>query len=801
MIRRAATRLRRFAAARRRWLPALVAVPLAPVLGLVAFGYWHSDLVSPPPSKLLLDRHGEVLGELTDDPAGRHGFWPLESVPRRVAQATVAVEDRRFWRHPGVDAPAVGRALIQNFRSGRRVSGASTVAMQVARMQRPGPRTYLRKAAEASTAVWMVARHGRREVLRHYLQRVPYGNQVHGIRHAARRYFDKPVADLSWAETAFLAAIPQAPARMNPHDPLGRARAVRRGLQILELIAEQGWLTRDEAARASAQIRTLRIPPRSTRPDEVLHAVLRFQKDAAVDAGRPVRTTLDLSLQRDVTWIARRGVERWRRKGAGNVAALVVELPGGHVRAAVGSADFFDADYAGSIDYLKVPRSSGSTLKPFFYGLALDRGELRPTWILDDLERGAGGIQNSDGRFLGPLLPRYALANSRNVPAATVLSQLGLDKGWALLDRLGLVGGARASAAHPAGPERYGLGLTIGGLAVTVEDLAEAYTVLAGDGLRRPLRWLEAPEPPPPTRHLGEDAARLVTSFLSDVQARLPSFPRTGSLEVPFPAAFKTGTSSRYRDAWTVAYTRRWLVVVWVGHPDHHPMQGVSGYRGAAPIARDILMRLHPEAVDGLDPEPFPAPRGYRQARTCPLTGRRAGPACGRVVAEWRRAAAPPLEPCRAHRLVAVEKTGGRLASSATPPAEVEVRSFVELPARYAAWQAAAGLPRPPSVVADGLRSVASPAGPSTTVRITSPVKGLRVFLDPEMPPSRNTLALRAVVDPPPEQILWRVNGEPFALANYPFVKRWPLRPGDHTIQAEVPFTDIRSPAVTVRVE
>ncbi|MEM8998352.1 MAG: hypothetical protein AAGF23_26445, partial [Acidobacteriota bacterium] len=310
-------------------------------------------------------------------------------------------------------------------------------------------------------------------------------------------------------------------------------------------------------------------------------------------------------------------------------------------------------------------------------------------------------------------------------------------------------------------------------------------------------------------RQLGEDAARLISSFLADSQARLPSFPRTGALELPFPAAFKTGTSSRYRDAWTVAYTRRWLVAVWVGHPDHHPMQGVSGYRAAAPVAREILRRLHPEAADGLDPETFPAPRGYLQLPTCSLTGQRAGAACDRVTAEWRRQDAPPPGPCRAHRLVAVEKASGRLARHDTPRGEVEVRSFVALPPRYAEWQSAAGLPRPPL---PGLRpgEVAIPlpgapaAGrtePTPTLRITSPLPGLRLFVDPEMPDSRNTLALSAVVSPPPAEILWKVNGEPFALTKYPFVERWPLRPGDHTIQAEIPFTDIRSPAVTVRVE
>jgi len=195
-----------------------------------------------------------------------------------------------------------------------------------------------------------------------------------------------------------------------------------------------------------------------------------------------VDTTLDLDLQREVSWLAWDAVRRLERRGAGNAAVLVVDRGSWEVTAAVGSTDYFDPDHAGAIDYLRVPRSSGSTLKPFLYALALERGTITPTTILDDLDRGGGGITNADERFLGPLLPRVALANSRNVPAANLLAGIGLDEGYGLLGELGLHDGS-----EPA--RRYGLGLAIGGLPVTLEGLVRAYTVLAGDGRLRDLVW------------------------------------------------------------------------------------------------------------------------------------------------------------------------------------------------------------------------------------------------------------------------------------------------------------------------
>lgn len=845
-----------------------------PVLALsvVCLATVRAHLAAPPPSLLLLDRQGRFLGELPGGPpahtsagtghrarghaggmgdAGEEGlgYWPVPALPPRVVAATLALEDRRFGSHPGVDPLAVARALLQNLRTRGRVSGASTLAMQVARMQSPGARGYLRKVTEAVTAVFLTERYGSREVLRHYLRIVPYGNRIHGIAYAARSYFDKPVEDLSWAEIAFLSALPQAPARMNPFSPAGRDRAVRRGERVLAELAARRVLSAAEYALARGQLAALRIPYREHRPAEALHALLHLRTllapggtpgagigppaaeigRQATDAGPVLRTTLDLDLQRDASAMTWRALREWRDRGAGNASLIVLDLGRHEVLAWVGSAAYFDAEDHGAIDYARVRRSAGSTLKPFLYGLALERGVIGPATLMDDLERGPGGVANADDTFMGPLLPRVALANSRNVPAVLLLGRVGLDQGFGLFRELGLTDGA-VPARH------YGLGMAIGGLPVTLEELARAYLTLAGDGrLPARLRWLRDQPEPAPRRIFAEDTARQVTLFLSDPQARLPSFPRMGATEYRFPVAVKTGTSTNYHDAWAVAYSTRYLAAAWVGHPGFRAMNQLSGYLSAADLVRRVLLRLHGEQGDGLEDLSFPPPRGYQPVRVCALSGHRATAACDRVFLEWFRPGEEPTDDCEAHQQRAVDRRDGLLATAATPPAAIEVRTFVELPPRYAAWQAAAGLPRPPdaasqltlpavahlgasgagrSAAATTTASAAAEpgsawppggrvalAGGPTRLRITSPENGARLLRDPETPAALNTVALRAVVDPPVNEVVWYVDGLPVATAAYPYTARWRLQPGEHTFQVRLGSGASASRRVQVTVE
>lgn len=779
------------------YIPALIAfLALSSWIGLA----WHrARLTAPEPTLYLQDRHGRFLGETGAVRNDAFGYWPVDPLPPRAAAAAVSVEDRRFRSHPGVDPAAVVRAFVQNIRSGDRISGASTLAMQIARMQEPGRRGYFRKATEALTAVFLTCRHGRDAVLRHYLRIVPYGNRIHGIAYAARRYFDKPVEDLSWAEIAFLAAIPQAPANMNPFYAQGRMAAVKRGKRILDLLLAEGHLSPEEHELARAQIESIRIQYWGERPRYALHAILHLSRVLNTSemrrerALRPiVKTTLDLDLQEKISFKMLRALETWRSAGAGNASLILLDRSSNEVLAWVGSGDYFDEDYAGAIDYTSVPRSPGSALKPFFYALALDRGTITPATILDDLQRGAGGITNADNLFFGPMLPRSALANSRNVPAAELLNRLGLQHGYDFLRDLGLHDGSRPAS-------RYGLGLAIGGMPVTLEQLVRAYTVFSQEGRIVDLIWYEGQPRSGGRRLLTEETARIIALMLSDPMARLPSFARMGALEYPFPVAVKTGTSSRFRDAWTVAFTTRYVIGAWFGDPQFRPMNRLTGYRSAAELVQQVVLGLHHDQAHGLQDAGFPPPREFKTVRLCAMSGRLATGACDRVVEEWFRPGSGPMDYCKIHVRAAIDRRDGLAATFDTPAEFVEVRSLLDLPPQYAEWAEAEGLPRvpPPRETPAGLDVKQH----KIVVTITAPENDLRLLRDPETPGSSATLALKAKVSRPIPQLLWYVDDRPFELVDYPYNTRWKAEPGEHVFQARVPGSPFASSPIRVIVQ
>lgn len=774
------------------WTRTAAAAVLAAAVTLANLVAPRARLLDPAPTLLVQDRHGAFLLEVGDGPDAPRGFWRIAERPHRLARATLAAEDGRFASHPGVDPVAIARAAWQNLREGRRVSGASTLAMQVARMQDPGPRTWGRKVVEACTALALTARFGRDAILDQYLRLAPYGRNLRGGRYAARRYFEKPAADLSWAEAAFLAALPQAPSRQNPFDPAGRARAPARARGILETLTEEGDLTQDGLARELAGLDRLESLTWSTRPRHALHPILelahRLRPRRRALADRPlVRADLDLALQADLERWVDHTVDAFATLGAGNGALLVLDRETLAVRAAVGSTGYGDAGRAGSIDYTDVPRSPGSTLKPLVYALALDQGALAPDDLLDDTLPGRGGITNADRRFLGPLPPRVALANSRNVPAARLLEGPRLASTYAFFQRLGL-----HDATQPA--EHYGVGLGLGAMPVTLRALARAYGALADDGQLGTLRWYRGEPATPARRVLSAATARQVLRWLSDPSARLPSFPRMGPLEFPFPVASKTGTSSRYRDAWCVNVTRKYLVAGWIGDPGGRPMTHVSGSRAAARMTRGVVMRLHADERDGLADLSLPAPEGYTTARLCARSGRRPTPACPRTFEEFFAPGQAPARSCGLHWTVVVDARTGEPATATTPRALRRPRTMLRVAPEHAAWATRQGLPllraaAPPLADLDGVR-----------VRIVRPEDGAQLIRDPEAPPELSTLALGAVVEGPASQVVWYVNGQPVAGTAAPYQARWPLQPGEHVIEARVPYTEYRSAPVRVTV-
>ncbi|WP_413992804.1 transglycosylase domain-containing protein [Labrys okinawensis] len=752
----------------------------------MAFAAWHAfaacillyahlinqraQLIAPPPTPILYDRAGAFLTQVgLDDESGRvdYGYWPLEELPDRVVRATLALEDRRFFDHAGVDPYAIARAAWQNFDGARRRSGASTIAMQVARMQRPEARTWPNKVLEAGTGVVLTLRYGHEAVLAQYLRLAPYGNGSHGIAHAARLYFDKPVADLSWAEIALLSAIPQSPTRMNPLRPDGLRRAIQRGHRVLDILREQEVISTDEAAIAHNQLKRLRMPSLPHRPD-ALHLVLRYRdlvRDGVITpeaANAPlIHTTIDLSLQTDVTKLARQYLQGWRDAGAQQVAVMVVSRQTGEVLAQLGSSGYY-AGHAGAFDYTRTQRSPGSTLKPFIYALALDRGMLKPTDMLLDLPEGASGIGNADREFLGPMLPRQALANSRNVPATNLLRSVGLETTFHFLRDLGL-----HDLETPA--DSFGVSMAIGSLPTRLDWLVRAYGALANDGQLQDLAWAREQRRRPPVRVLSVDSARLVTSFLSDAQARLPSFHRYGALEYPFPVAIKTGTSQGYRDAWAVAYSDKVIVGVWLGRGDDGTMNRLTGASSAAQLVHAIMVRIHGIKPGDIAEARFPPPPGRKQVDVCLLNGQVDAGACSQTLVEWVRPDEMPMA------IPANLRSGADTVSA-------PVKAI------------AAGGPTLPRPDADG-------GGQPIRLSISTPARNTQIWRNPEQPTAYNRLALKASVEPHVAQIVWYVDGQPFAVSAPDQPVFWPIQPGAHRFQIRLPYRDEASSVVPVYVQ
>jgi len=735
---------------RRRIAGAAIAGCVAALLAagqIAREAFAHAELTAPRPTLIVYDRNGAFVTQIGHADGARvdYGYWPLRTVPERLARATLALEDRRFYAHDGVDPRAVARALWKNIARRGAGEGASTIAMQVARMQRPGPRTLTRKIMEAATAVAILRRNGHEATLAHYLRVAPYGSGAHGAAQAARFFFDKPLDDLSWAETALLAALPQSPGRMTLSHDSGLRRAVARARRAIDELARNGTLDAAQQALALRELSALHPLPPPRRP-EALHIALRYEKLARDGALAPasdydprIHATVDLSLQESLARLARRYLANFRGAGARQVAAIVLDRETAAVLAEVGSADYRDAR-GGSYDFTRVARSPGSTLKPFVYALAFERGALKATDLVADIPEGASGVGNADGAFLGLMPPRQALANSRNVPATNLLRRVGLETNFRFLHDIGL-----HDLDAPA--ESFGISMAIGSLPTKLEHLARAYAMLANDGVLTDLSFAREERRRLPRRALSADTARLVTSMLADPQARLPSFPRYGPLDYPFAVAVKTGTSQGYRDAWTLAYSRKYVVGVWLGRADAGAMKELTGAASSARLAHAILAQLHGAKAGDLAGDRFPPPADRVEVDIA--AARASGDNAS--LREW----ATPAE--------AAALADAGLRQSASPPALQDAKAH--------------------------------------DLVIATPEHNLHIWRNPEQPAARQALALKLAPRAGDEQIVWTIDDAPFTVADAGETVFWPMTTGAHRIRARSAATNQTSRVVKVTVE
>ena len=768
---------------------------VAVLVGLyaVARGQW---LVPQDPETALQQRYGAT--ELLDA-EGRSLRWlpgpehtraqpvPLAAISPRLVAATLALEDQRFWHHPGIDPIAILRAVGQNLARRRRFSGASTLTQQLVKQMQPRPRTWLGKAVEALAALQLEAHHDKPTILGWYLNWAPYGGLVRGVQAAARGYFHKDAKDLTWAEAAYLAVLPRAPGRLDP--ALHPERALPAQRQLLRVLQQAGALTAQDLRVALAE--PVLIQPETTRAlVPHLADAVRAQLQTLWHL-RPTRllTTLDAPLQDEVARLLHAHVATLADRHVGNGAVVVIDNATMEVRAMVGSSDYQDSRHLGANDGALMLRQPGSTMKAFAYAAAFaaPNQHLTPATLLADLEahfateQGDYAPRNYGDTTAGPLRARVALASSVNIAAVRLVEQLGVAPLLDLLHALGLTSLDRT-------PAHYGLGLVLGDGEVTLLDLTGAFAALARLGAYQPPRWLNAVQldtgaplligREPSRQVLPATAAFQVLDVLADPVARQPAFGRGGPLEMPFAVAAKTGTSKGFRDNWALGATPRWTVGVWVGNFDGAPMQDVSGVTGAAPLLRAVLLHL---VGNGHSPD-FQPPPGLVRMAICPLSGGAHTPLCPTAVDEWFASGTQP-EPCAVHQEIAIDRRTGLRAGPSCPPARVVHEVFAVLPPQFDRWSQA-HLPQPPPLLTQ----------PNTQLAIDEPADGAIYQRDSQLPDAVQQVSLSAHGASP---IRWQVDGRPLPQTQSGERRFWTPSPGRHRIRA----TDSREGQAQVVIE
>ncbi len=664
-----------------------------------------------------------LLYELVDPQAGHRTVVPFERIPQILKDATIAVEDANFYTNPGVDVRGIVRALWLNYRNQEVVSGGSTITQQLVRsiLLTPQERTeisYDRKLREAILAYQVSQEYSKDQILGIYLNEVYYGAQAYGVEAAARRYFGKHVWELSLGEATLLAGLPQSPSQLDLFQNLPGARARQR--ITLDLMVKYGYLTTWEADGIfTEQIHLVDPDAQITAPHFVFYVrdILeqRYGTEVLYQGGLRVTTSLDLHWQD----VAQRLVQQHIRTGAqGNPplstrnatnAAVVMLAPDGQILAMVGSVDYTDPTIDGQVNVALAARQPGSALKPLVYAAAFQRGWTPATVIWDEPVRYdmPGGVTyaplNYDNAWHGPQRVRMALANSLNIPAVKALEFVGVENFVELATRMGLT-----TFDDPA---RYGLSMALGSGEVRLLELSGAYNTLRNGGIYHtpsPIlsitnsrgEVLERRASDTGRQVLGEHGeaiAFLITSILSDNQARWYMFGRGNVMELADgrPAAVKTGTSNDWRDSWALGYTPDVTIGVWVGNSNNAPMQEVAGANGAGEIWRDLIETYHQDRP----PRSFERPLGIVEQSICADTGGMAGVACPRPITEFFIAGSEPRDVDITYQSVRVVGNGACLAASYTPISEIRTVTYAIYPGRFRDWAVRNGVPQPPTHV------------------------------------------------------------------------------------------------------
>ena len=638
----------------------------------------------------IFDRTGKLIYEIIDPNAGRRSYVKLSDISSYVILATIATEDKNFYANPGYDLPALFRALWQNYTSRTIVSGASTITQQLARNLLMGPdergqQTVERKAREIILSARITQLYSKDQILELYLNENNYGNMAYGIEAAAESYFHTTASQLTLGQAVFLVGIPQSPSIYdiftNPDETYHRSEQVM--TLVYQYLKENNYCVRlgsnaapicasiDDLSAAAKEISTTSF----SKPNfnmlyphwvNYIRSILEqeYGDPTIYRSGFQVYTTLDPALEDAAQQMVSQQVQALGALHVLDGALVAIQPSTGEILAMVGSADFNNDAISGQINMAVQPRQPGSSIKPITYTAAFEKGWTPATLIWDIPSTfPPSGLPNDpnppyepnnyDNRFHGPVTVRTALANSYNIPAVKTLQFVGIYDNPNNAQPGGFISMARRLGITTLDRPDYGLSLTLGGGDVTLLDLTSAYSVFANSGKRvEPVGILKITDyqgnlvyeykPPAGEQVIRAEHAYLITSILSDNDARTPMFGRNSLLNLSFPVAAKTGTTNDFRDNWTLGYTPDLTVGVWVGNADYTPMVNTTGLTGAAPIWSQF-MQYAEMALTNNNPSPFVRPPGIVENVICSSSGASPSDKCPETRTEIFAYDQPPL--------------------------------------------------------------------------------------------------------------------------------------------------------------
>ncbi|MCB9232266.1 MAG: penicillin-binding protein 1C [Bacteroidia bacterium] len=574
-------------------------------------------LPAPKPwSPVVYARDGSILSAyLTSDEKWRV-HTNLEEVSPELIQALLAKEDKYFYYHPGVNPVALGRALFLNVFTGRRQSGASTITMQVARLMEPRPRNYFSKGIEMIRSFQLEWKYSKKEILEMYLSYLPYGGNVEGVKAASMIYFDRLPEKLSLAQAVLLTVIPNRPNSLRLDRDQKEAQEMRD--KWLYRFAEDGTFPQNQVEHA------LYEPIQARRHEVPIRAPHFCQMVRNRFSGNELHTTLDPEIQQTAERLLANYVNRVRPKGVSNGAILIIDNAHSEVVGYCGSADFYDDAAGGQCNGINAVRSPGSTLKPSLYGLAFDQGIITPKTVLHDSPFDYNGYapENYDLKFRGEVTVEFALRNSLNIPPVRLLKDVGLANFITLLSD----GGLRTVQKRS---HDLGLSLVLGGCGVTLEELTRLFSSFAREGRMHSLNYLqeEAKAESEGVRLFSPESAWMIADILSGIER--PDIPQDFlSAANKTRISWKTGTSYGKRDAWSVGFTPRYTIGVWMGNFDGHGAPDLSGSVMAVPLLFDLFNGLDPGGGENW----FQEPPALFEREVCRETGQLPAPTCTHIV-------------------------------------------------------------------------------------------------------------------------------------------------------------------------